>query len=286
MESSAIYSDRRLSFKTLFKANKPIIATLHLQPLPGSAFYGGEPLSRILDVALTEVSSYLEAGIDGVIVENHGDVPFVKENVIGGETIAAMSVVAGKVREVTRTRGMVMGINVLANAGQAAVSIAKAAGADFVRVNEWVNGYVANEGFVEGKAGEILRHRSRIFANDVRIFADVHVKHGSHSIVADRSLQELSKDATFFCADVLIATGSRTGDPPTSEEIQGIRIDDAPVVIGSGLRLDNLEEILTLADGAIVASYFKEEGVWQNPVAKSRVMAFMREVRRKFRGEK
>jgi uncharacterized protein len=286
VESSAIYSDRSLSFESLFKVSKPIIATLHLQPLPGSAFYGGEPLSRILEVALKEVSFYLEAGIDGVIVENHGDVPFVKENAIGGESIAAMSVVASKVREVTRNTGTAMGINVLANAGQIAVSVAKAAGADFVRVNEWVNGYVANEGFVEGKAGEILRHRSRIFANDIKIFADVHVKHGSHSIVADRSLRELSKDATFFCADVLIATGSRTGDPPTAEEIQGIRVGDAPVVIGSGLRLDNLEEILTLADGAIVASYFKEEGVWQNPVAKSRVVAFMMEVRRKFRAEK
>ena len=271
------------SFRALFGVNKPIIATLHLQPLPGSAFYQGEPLREILEIARKELRAYLAGGVDGVIIENHGDVPFVKEDSIGSETIAAMAIIAGMARDITKERGLAMGINCLANAGQTAISIAKASGADFVRVNEWVNGYVANEGFIEGKAGEILRHRSRIFANDVRVFADVHVKHGSHAIVADRSLEELSKDATFFCADALIATGSRTGNPPSTDEIQGIRVKDAPVLLGSGIDVDNLGPILSLADGAIVASYFKEGGVWQNPVAESRVRDFMNMVKRLFR---
>lgn len=48
----------------------------------------------------------------------------------------------------------------------------------------------------------------------VNCLADVHVKHGSHAIVADRPVAEQARDAEFFAADAMIATGSRTGDRP------------------------------------------------------------------------
>src|SRR5437773_2087238 len=83
-----------------------------------------------------------------------------------------------------------------------AIGVAKAGGASFVRVNQWANAYVANEGLVEGEAGKVLRYRAAIAAEHVRIFADVHVKHGAHAIVADRPLEELARDIEFFDADV------------------------------------------------------------------------------------
>ena len=86
---------------------------------------------------------------------------------------------------------MPLGINVLANAAIPAMAIALAGGADFVRVNQWANAYIANEGFIEGAAAKALRYRSMLRAEHIRVFADSHVKHGSHAIVADRSIQEL-----------------------------------------------------------------------------------------------
>ena len=89
-----------------------------------------------------------------------------------------MSVVADSVREATSAP---IGINVLANAGEAAIAVAKASRASFIRVNQWVNAYVSNEGIVQGDSARILRYRSILQAQNVAIFADVHVKHGAHA---------------------------------------------------------------------------------------------------------
>ena len=56
-----------------------------------------------------------------------------------------------------------------------------------------------------------MRYRRPLQAQDVRIFADAHVKHGAHAIVQDRPIAELVRDVEFFNADVVIATGQRTG---------------------------------------------------------------------------
>jgi membrane complex biogenesis BtpA family protein len=172
--------------------------------------------------------------------------------------------------------GLPVGINVLANGAECSLAIAKASGASFIRSNQWVNAYVANEGFVEGAAAKASRYRSLLRAEEVRFFADVHVKHGSHAIVADRSLAEQTLDAEFFDADVLIATGQRTGGETALEEIKAIKeAASLPVIIGSGLSVGNAAEILRVADGAIVASSLKEDGNWWNPVSTERVKRLM-----------
>jgi len=184
-----------------------------------------------------------------------------------------MAVMTERVRrEVT----LPVGINVLANGALTALAIAKAAGAGFIRVNQWANAYVANEGIVEGPAARAMRYRSWLRAREVRIFADAHVKHGAHAITADRSIAELTRDVEFFDADVVIATGQRTGDAATPEEIREIKAATTlPVVVGSGVSIDNVGDILRLADGVIVASSLKRDGVWWNEVDPERVRAFM-----------
>ena len=193
----------------LFGVARPVIGVVHARPLPGSPAYDGERLEDIYSAAIDDARAYQEAGLHGLIVENHGDIPFLKPDAIGHETAAVMSVMAERVRIATR---LPVGINVLANAAHVALAVAKASQATFVRVNEWANAYVANEGLVEGPAGTATRYRTWLRARDVRVFADVHVKHGAHAIVADRTIAELVRDAEFFDADVLIATGQRTGD--------------------------------------------------------------------------
>ncbi len=260
----------------LFGVARPLIGVVHARPLPGSPAYDGEPLEDVFAAAVADARAYQEAGLHGLIVENHGDIPFLKPGDIGHETTAVMSVMAERVRAVT---GLPVGINVLANAAHVALAVAKASQAGFVRVNEWANAYVANEGFVEGPAGTATRYRSWLRARDVRVFADVHVKHGAHAIVADRSIPELVRDAEFFDADVLIATGQRTGDAATSAELETIKAAAAlPVVVGSGVDESNVADILSIADGAIVASSLKRDGVWWNEVDRDRARSFMERV--------
>ncbi len=263
----------------LFSVAKPVIATLHLMPLPGAPFYHGQGMAELLQHTMDETRDLIDAGVDGLIVENHGDIPFVKPDKFGYETVAAMTYIGAQVQEYAASYGRPVGVNCLANAAIPALAIAKAIGASFVRVNQFVNAYVANEGFVEGLAGEILRYRASIKAEDIGVFTDVHVKHGSHSIVADRSVTEQAKDALFFCSDVLICTGNRTGDAPDEAEIKSIKTTpNTPVLIGSGLDCANVSRLLSIADGAIVASYFKADGVWYHKVAKERVLQFMEQV--------
>lgn len=257
----------------LFGRTKVVIGVVHLAPLPGAPRYDGEAIEAIYQRGLDDAKAYLDGGCDGVIVENHGDIPFAKPDDIGPETAAYMAVVSDRIR---RELGRPIGINVLANAAIPALAIASAAGAGFVRVNQWANAYVANEGFVEGESGRAARYRARLRANGIRIFADAHVKHGAHAIVADRPVEELVKDLVFFDADAIIATGQRTGHAADLGYISMIKqAAGLPTLVGSGVTPDNAKDILAIVDGVIIASALKHDGVWWNQVDSARVKAFM-----------
>lgn len=271
-----VFPQKPDALKEIFPVPKPIIGMIHLKPLPGAPHYKGESLDEVVDYALREVKTYEEGGVDGLIVENGWDLPFSKPEDIGHETSAAMTYVTKAIMDET---DMPVGINVLANGAIPALAIAKATGAPFIRVNQWTNAYVANEGIIEGASAKALRYRSKIKGDDIKIFADVHVKHGSHSIVEDRSLKDLTHDAVFFDADVLIATGSRTGDETDLGEIKEIKKHtDLPVITGSGTNADNIKDILSEAESTIVGSWLKEDGCWWKPVDLDRVRKLMEQV--------
>jgi hypothetical protein len=269
-----VAASRGNAIEAIFGRSKVVIGVVHCLPLPGSPDYDGAPVARLIGRALDDARAYVEAGCDGLIVENHGDIPFLKPGDIGPETPAMLAIIADRVGAAA---GVPIGINVLANAALHALAVAKAAGAAFVRVNQWANAYVANEGLVEGEAARALRYRAALHARDVRIFADAHVKHGAHAIVADRPVAELVRDVEFFHADAVIATGQRTGDAATGAEIAAFRDATAlPLLVGSGVTEANLGDILPRVDGVIVASALKRDGVWWQPVDPVRAASFMR----------
>lgn len=278
MAPDHVFRPKPNAIATLFGRSKAVIGVIHLLPLPGSPGYNGQPMDAMTEFALAEAERYRAGGMDGLIVENHGDIPFAKPDRLGPETAACMAVITDAVR---RAVGLPVGVNVLANGALAALAVAKAAGARFVRVNQWANAYVANEGFIEGPAAEATRYRAWLHAQPVHVFADVHVKHGAHAITADRSLGELARDVEFFDADVAIVTGQRTGDSASMDELRAIAAGTAlPVVVGSGVTPANVGEILAVADGVIVASALKRDGVWWNPVDPDRLAAFAQAVAR------
>jgi membrane complex biogenesis BtpA family protein len=214
--------------------------------------------------------------MDGLLIENHGDIPFLKPREIGPEIGACMAVI---VRAVADAVPLPFGVNLLANAAAGAVAIAKATGARFVRANQWANAYVSNEGLVEAESARVLRYRKAIGAEDVAIFADVHVKHGAHAIIADRPVAEQARDVEFYDADVAIATGNRTGDSVPIDEVAAMTGTRLPVIAGSGVTAANAREILGRTDGAIVGSSLKRDGVWWNQVEVARVQALVRQIR-------
>jgi membrane complex biogenesis BtpA family protein len=274
---NSVSARRSSALLNIFQKRKVAIGVIHCPPFPGAPRYDGRSIDAVYDAAMHDAEAYAEGGIDGLIIENHGDVPFLRPGDIGPETAAAMAVVTDRVR---RALGVPLGVNVLANAAIPALAVAKAGGAAFIRVNQWANAYVANEGFVEGDAALSMRYRAQLRGEDIAVFADSHVKHGAHAITADRSIEELTRDLEFFDADGVIATGQRTGDIATLPELRIIAgATSLPVLVGSGVRIDNVADILSVADGVIIGSSLKEDGVWWNPVDLARVKPFMEKVR-------
>ncbi|AFK22629.1 BtpA/SgcQ family protein [Pyrococcus sp. ST04] len=241
--------------------NKPLIGVVHLGPLPGSPRYSGN-LEEVIERAIKDAKTYEEAGFDGVIVENYMDYPFGKT--IGKETLAAFSIVA---REVKREISIPLGINVLRNDCIAAYSIAYAVRADFIRVNVLTGVAFTDQGIIEGCARDLALLKSKLPAN-ILILADVHVKHAVHfSSFEDSLLDTVERGG----ADAVIITGARTGSPPDIEVVRRAKnLIDVPVVVGSGVTLDNIGIFLRYSDGIIVGTWVKEGGVTENPVSLKR----------------
>jgi membrane complex biogenesis BtpA family protein len=260
----------------IFKTRQAIIGVIHCPAFPGAPRHDGRPAQALYDAALRDARAYAEGGVDGLIVENHGDIPFLRPGDIGPETVAFMTAAT---RAVIAETGLPTGVNLLANAPIPAFAVAAASGARFIRVNQWANAYVANEGLLDGDAARALRFRKQIAAEGVAVFADSHVKHGAHAITADRPIEELTRDLEFFDADVVIATGHRTGDAVADAELDTVSAATSlPVIVGSGVTEDNAGRILARARGTIIGSALKEGGVWWNPVDPARVRSFMARV--------
>ena len=265
------------AIRDIFGTDKALIGVVHCPPFPGSPRYRGAEIASLYDACIRDAVAYIEGGLSGLIVENHGDIPFSKPDDLTPETAACLAVATDRIRAAT---GAPLGINVLANAPIHAFAVAAATGARFIRVNQWANAYVANEGFIEGRAAEAMRYRSLLRAESVHVFADAHVKHGAHAITADRSIGELTRDLAFFDADVVIATGQRTGDAATIAEIDEVRAaTHLPLLVGSGVTADNVASILQRTDGVIVASSLKDGGVWWKPVDPARVRGLVARAR-------
>lgn len=264
-----VHPPRPSALGELFPKAKPIIGVVHLAALPGAPRYQGESVREVYRRAVADARCLAEGGIDGIMVENASDMPFLRPDDIGPETVSALTAAC---MEITAAVDVPIGITCVANGVIPGLAVAKATGARWVRANQWVNAYVANEGFLNGPAPQALRYRKAIDAEDVRILADVHVKFGAHAITADRDIAEQATDAEWFDADVLIATGTRTGSPTQPDEVNQVRAGtNLPVIVGSGMDPDQLDTLFGVADGAIVGQWLKVDGRWWNPVDPERV---------------
>ena len=254
---------------------KPVIAMIHVDALPGTPKYNGD-IKSIISKAKSEAVLYKDAGIDVLMIENMHDVPYLNRTA-GPEITAIMSILLYEVKNIS---GLPSGIQVLAGANKQALGAALAAGADFIRAEGFVYAHIADEGFFNSDAGEILRYRKQIGADHILIFTDIKKKHSSHSITDDTDITDTAKAAEFFLSDGVIITGSATGMEPSLEEIRHVKEAlNIPVLAGSGITINNVREYIKYCDALIIGSYFKVEGKWQNPVEIKRVKEFVNKIK-------
>ncbi len=254
-----------------FATDQPIVGMVHLPALPGSPGFDGDRTairSRVLDDATA-----LEAGgVDGIILENFGDAPFYPEDV-PTHVVAAMT---SHTKALTDAVDVPVGVNVLRNDAEAAIAIAAATDASFVRVNVHVGAAATDQGVLEGKAHETVRLRDRIDA-DVAILADVHVKHATP--VGESSIEQVALETTERgLADGVIVSGVGTGAETQLADVERVsekfgELDEpVPVFVGSGVTAETIGDCFEAgANGVIVGTALKKGEETTNGVSRERV---------------
>lgn len=251
-----------------------LVAMLHLEPLPGAPRFQGD-FDRVLERALEEALVLQRAGFEALLIENYGDAPFFADDV-PKVTVAAMARAVATVRAAV---DLPLGINVLRNDALAALAVAAAAGAQFIRVNVLTGVMYTDQGVIQGRAAELARAR-RNLAPEVEVLADVLVKHAvpPHGLTLEQAATDTFERGL---ADALVVTGSATGRSPEPASIEKVRraVPGAPVLVGSGVTRGRVGALLEVSDGVIVGTDLKRGGVTTNPVDPQRAAAFMQAAR-------
>jgi membrane complex biogenesis BtpA family protein len=242
---------------------KALLGMIHLAALPGTP-HSNQPLSAIVRQAVDEAKLLVDAGFDGLIIENMHDAPYLRREV-GPEIVSAMTAVGAAVRDMMHDRPL--GVQILAGANHAALAVAQAINARFIRAEGFVFASVADEGLLdEADAGPLLRYRKAIGAESIHIFVDVKKKHASHAITADVDVGETAKAAEFCGADGVIITGIATGKAITINDLGAARVATTlPLIVGSGVTPESVKDLFAYADALIVGSWYKRDGAWSNP---------------------
>jgi membrane complex biogenesis BtpA family protein len=246
-------TDNDLIQKT-FPSRPFFIGMIHLGPLPGAPRFGGD-LGAVVEAAVTDARALVEGGADAILVENFHDAPFLKQG-LAPETVASLTRCALAVR--AAAPGLPLGINALRNDGLAALGVAVAACASFIRVNVLTGAVVTDQGVIEGDAAALLRRRAALRA-DVALLADVQVKHAAPLAALDPA--QWARDTAYRGgADALVVSGSGTGEPTSPERVADVRraVPDRPVLVGSGATAATIAALG--ADGYIVGTALKTGG--------------------------
>ena len=260
-----------MQFLDRFDADRPVLGMVHLPPLPGAPRFDGDRVA-VREAAIRDARRLAAGGVDGVVVENFGDAPFHPDDV-PKHVVASMT---AHVDAVCREVDVPVGVNVLRNDADAALSVAAATDAAFVRVNVHAGARVTDQGVVTGRAHETLRLRDRLDA-DVAVAADVAVKHSSPLGRTDEEDPAVDAEEALDrgLADAVVVSGPSTGaavDREALETVAGVcERRGAPLLVGSGVTPGTAADLLSVADGAVVGTALKEGGETTAPVSEDRV---------------
>ncbi len=249
-----------------------IVGVIHLPPLLGSVRGpSARDMEAILEAVRRDATAWASGGANALIVENFGDVPFHK-GAVGPETVSAMTLAVSLARVES---GLPVGVNVLRNDVEAAVAISALAGGRFVRANVYVGAAVTDQGLIEGRADAVQALIRRLDA-PISVWADVDVKHAAP--LSSRPIGELAEDAVERgLARAVIVSGAGTGHPTNPADLQAVRaaVPRVPLYVGSGATEATLPSLLAIADGVIVGTAAKLDGIVANRVDPGRVRSLV-----------
>lgn len=265
---------KRPRFTDLFGAEKPVIAMAHLGPLPGSPLHDEQAgMEGIVEAVRADLEVLYAAGVDGVMFCNEGDRPYQLE--AGPEGVAGLCRVVSELRP----RDLPFGVDFLWDP-LAALAVATATGAHWIR--EVATGvYESDMGLWNTDAARLLRERRRLGADSIQVLMNVTPEFASQ--IGRRTVAQAARSAvTSSLADAILVSGPMAGAEPELASLQEARDAVAgavPVLVNTGAKASNITDFLTVADGVIVGSSLKRDGVFWNPVEAERTAAFMEAAR-------
>lgn len=248
---------------------KPVIAMIHLLPLPGSAAYDGQGIQPVVDHALSEGKALEQGGVDAILLQNTGDLPAFGEG--SPETIAYLTLIGTLLRQAIKTP---LGVNILANGTESSIAVAHAIGARFVRIKVYVGAVVGMGGITQGSAQRAQDYIRRIGATEVEIAADVYDR--TSRPLVDMPIEEAATYASHHGrAHALVVTGASVDD--SLERLRRVKttVRDKPVYIGGGSTPENIARFFAVCDGAIVGNAVKRGPAFQGTVDCDRLKAYM-----------
>ena len=249
-----------MSRQILTKGSQTIIGMVHCLPLPGTSGFDGD-YQKILDRAVQDAVTLERAGVDAVIVENMGDTPFAA--LLDKAQLAALTAAAVRVREAVK---IPVGIDAAFNDCEASLSIAGISGADFIRVPVFVDTVLFTDGIIYPCARKCMNFRKEMGLEHVKILADVQVKHAM-MLNPQITVEMSAKDAASNGADAIIVTGAVIGMETPIDMLKRVQsVVKIPVLAGSGVNHNNIHEQLQIADGCIIGSSLKKDGILTNPI--------------------
>jgi membrane complex biogenesis BtpA family protein len=250
---------------------KALIAMIALRALPESPLYDGND-QRIIDQGLSDLDHYMKAGVDAILLENDHDLPYVK----GPLPDKALEVVETVSKLVRAGFPGPIGLQLLEAANDDALSVAHRSELDFLRVEGFVYAHIGGAGMIEACAGPLLRKRASLQCADIAIFADINKKHCAHALSSDLDIALEARQAELFLADGLVVTGKFTGEETSTEDLRAVReVTSLPILLGSGMTVDNIDRLLPLADAFIVGSTFRKNGAFLERLDPGRLGLFM-----------
>jgi len=257
------------SLEQRFGTRKPVIAMVHFPGLPGRPWHDRQAgRQRLIDVVGRDLAVLQDAGVDAVLFCNEADIPYQLR--VGPEIPAAMAAVIGELRPSIRVP---FGVNILWDA-RASLALARATGASFIR--EVLTGvYESDLGLIAPDLGELAAYRDVIGATDVALFDNISPEFSSS--LGTRSIADRAKSAAFLGVDAILISGPAAGVPFVMSDLSAAKtaVPELPVVANTGVTAERLPEILAVADGVIVGTSLKVEGITWNPVDPSRARHLM-----------
>ena len=256
----------------LFHVEKPIIAMCHLQPLPGDPYYDGG-MEKVMAAAKADLLALQEGGVDGIMFSNEFSLPYLTK--VEPVTIAAMARVIGELKPLITVP---YGVNCLWDP-IASIDLAVAVDGKFIR--EIISGvYASDFGLWNTNVGKTVRHKMAVGAKDLKLLFNIVPEAARY--LADRDIKDIARSTEFNNRPDALCVSGLTAGSETDTQILGqvkASVKRTPILCNTGCNVNNITRQLSVADGAVCATTFKYDGVFENAVDVKRVKEFMDKVK-------